>query len=488
MNAEGSMHTGTSEVRTPSPASSSGSSGFVKLPPGGRFIVNEKVIPLPIKMVPTWFETKKKEYFQSRGKEILQIKSSLLDSRPLDASTPEHRSFLIVGMGGVGKSQLAVRFASLYGAEFDALFWLTADSEARLTENYSNIAAELGLVGPSDSMTREHSCETFRTWLGDPVRGAPQSEETKTLVRWLLVFDNAEDPETIKKFWPPGSHGSILVTTRNPRLNNNDRPYTGKLSLSGLETADAALLLRHLADDEKPNDTQTEADAMDIVEWCQGVPLAIEQLGRAIYDDELTISGFKKLFPYKNALYAYLHGEKKDGPNLVTSWALDRLYKSQPDTFVLLSLVSMLDPEGVENRTLEPRQNTLNSSGSLMTQSEFRGYRNRLSKTSLIHVNRDNQEVRVHRLVQDVTIEVAVRYGLAATVFRQAVSRIAHQWPFLNRKYVTGKATLVNRWDECRLAYIHILRLMEVHAELKQLSVAELASFELAELLLEAVQ
>lgn len=53
---------------------------------------------------------------------------------------------------------------------------------------------------------------------------------------------------------------------------------------------------------------------------------------------------------------------------------------------------------------------------------------------------------------------------------------------------MTGSTTRVGRWDECRLTYPHILRLMEVHAELTKLKVKALASLELAELLLEAVQ
>lgn len=159
---------------------------------------------------------------------------------------------------------------SLSKIAFEAVFWLTADWEARLTEDYANIATELSLISVSESVNRALACETFRTWLGDPVRGATQNQEAKNLVKWLLVFGNAEDSNTIRKFWPGGSHGSIVVTTRNPRPSGNDRPFGGKLSLTGLATTSAAQLLRHCADDERPYDEQTTVDATESVGWFQG--------------------------------------------------------------------------------------------------------------------------------------------------------------------------------------------------------------------------
>ena len=490
IDVKASMYNPAGPPRSVSPSLSSASSGFVKIPPGGRFVVSEKIVPLPIKMVPTWFDNKNRDYFQPRDQEMSQIRSALLGPHSLTIPTSDHNSFLIVGLGGVGKTELACRFASesLSKIAFEAVFWLTADSEARLTEDYANIATELGLISVSDSVNRAIACETFRTWLGDPVRGAPQNQEARSLVKWLLVLDNAEDSNTIKKFWPDGSHGSIVVTTRNPRLSGNDRPFGGKLSLTGLAKASAAQLLRHCADDEQPDDEQTAIDATQIVEWFQGFPLAIEQLGQAICEDELTISGFKRLYPTKSALYAHLHQDRGNNPNLVTSWALDNLHKAHKDAFSLLVLISMLDSEGIEDRILKPRQDTLNSAEFPMTQTDHHRHRSHLSKTSLIHVNRQDQVVRAHRIVQDVTIEVSVRYELAARGFAVAIARIAEQWPFLNKNYVTGSATVVDRWVECRLAYPHILRLMEVHSELKRLSVSGLANEELAELLLEAVQ
>ena len=72
--------------------------------------------------------------------------------------------------------------------------------------------------------------------------------------------------------------------------------------------------------------------------------------------------------------------------------------------------------------------------------------------------------------------------------FKTAVSRVADLWPFLNRDYVTGSATKVDRWKACNEAYPHVLHLLEVHMELSAQGVEGLANSEFIELLLEATQ
>ena len=476
----------SSEGRS-SPSNSSSRSSFVKIPPGGRFIINEKLVKLPFKFIPSSLNGRESKYFQPREKELQEIRSTVLPFQR-DSDLLTHRSFLISGLGGAGKTELAFRFFTQYKEHFDAIFFLIADSESRLSEQYSTIACDLGLTETSDKINQELCSETFRTWLGDPVKGAPESQEVKTLIKWLLVFDNAENTEVIQKFWPGGRHGTILLTTRNPLLASPELCVTGKLQLQGFPNADGARFLRLRAQDENPNDLRTEADAKDVVEWVQGLPIAIDQLGRIIYSDRLSISKFREIYPARSDLFGRLYKGYNNDRNLVTAWALNGLYECRRDTFALLSLIAMLDPESIDHRTLKPRPTSLNADGSPMTISQHIAYRKRLADTSLIDVIRDSQDVRINRVVQDVTIDMTVRHGSAASTFNEAVNRIADQWPFLNKNYVTGSATKVDRWAECRQTYPHILRLMEVHAELTALNVNPLASLELAELLLEAVQ
>lgn len=457
------------------------------MPPGGKSMVNEKRVKLPFNFVPPRLHGQKSKYFQPREKELEEIRSTILPSQGRQGHQ-SHRGFLITGLGGTGKTELALQFVTEFEKQFHAVFFLIANSETRLSEQYSTIALDLGLVDSSDTTNQELCAETFRNWLGDPAKGAPETPEARTLVNWLLVFDNAEDPAVIRKFWPGAKSGSVLLTSRNPLLASPELSISGKMQLQGFSTVDGANFLRFRAQDEKPKDLRTEADAEAIVQWVQGLPLAIDQLGRIMRCEHLSVSKFREMYPTKSDLYGRLHKVDEDGESLATVWALNELYERQKDTLALLSLVAMLDPECIEDRTLKPRPTSLNADGSAMTLPQYTAYRERLADTSLIEVDQDTQEVSIPRVVQDVTRDMAVRHGFAASAFNDAVNRVAEQWPFLNRDYKTGSATNVERWEECHRTYRHIRHLMDVHAELTARAVSSLASTELIELLLEAAQ
>ncbi len=243
----------------------------------------------------------------------------------------------------------------------------------------------------SDEINQELCSETFRTRLGDPVKGTAETQETRTFT-WLLVFDNAEDADVIKKSMSGGHEGSILVTTRNPLLASPELSFTAKTQLKGLSSDDAARLPRFKAQDEKSNDPQTEADAKTIVEWVQGLPMTIDQLGRIVYSERLSISRFCKIHPSKSNLCYSLNQSGENDRNLVTAWALTGLYERL--------------------RTLKPRPTSLNSEESSL--SHYIANRNHLADTSLIETNRDIQEVSVHRVVQDVMLYIMVRQGFVA--------------------------------------------------------------------------
>lgn len=88
---------------------------------------------LPFQYIP--FEITGRESFQPREKELDSIRSTLIpqDQTPIDTETPGHRSFLITGPEGIGKTELALRFIEQYRDQFDAVFFLDADSENRLS-------------------------------------------------------------------------------------------------------------------------------------------------------------------------------------------------------------------------------------------------------------------------------------------------------------------------------------------------------------------
>jgi hypothetical protein len=104
------------------------------------------------------------------------------------------------GLGGVGKTQLALEYAHSHADHFDLVWWVPAETRLLATATLAELASRLGLP------TRAEQAEQASAALAELTRRD----------RWLLVFDNAEDPQALDGLWPTAGKGRILVTSRNP--------------------------------------------------------------------------------------------------------------------------------------------------------------------------------------------------------------------------------------------------------------------------------
>ncbi|MER6187665.1 FxSxx-COOH system tetratricopeptide repeat protein [Streptomyces sp. NPDC001652] len=155
------------------------------------------------------------------------------------------------GRGGVGKTQLAVEYAYRFAGEYELAWWIAAEDPALIPDQLAALAARTG-AAPTGTLPAA-AVELLLGELGERSR-------------WLLVFDNAEDPDALAPFLP-GGPGHVLITSRNPHWNS----YAVPLDVDTLSRTESVALLR------AQGGVLSDADADDIAAILDDLPLALAQ-------------------------------------------------------------------------------------------------------------------------------------------------------------------------------------------------------------------
>ena len=144
--------------------------------------------------------------FMGREAELKQMEAILLP----DSHSLTRKELILGGMGGIGKTQLAIAYAKKHYT-YSSIFWLNAISESALRTSLRRLAPQILLGETVEQLDEDQLWVQISLWLS-------KLENS----RWLLIFDNYDDPNQyqIEQYYPFVAHGSIIVTTRQPdRVN-----------------------------------------------------------------------------------------------------------------------------------------------------------------------------------------------------------------------------------------------------------------------------
>ena len=145
--------------------------------------------------------------FMGREPELQYMETVLQPPSQSNSSGTIRKVFILGGVGGIGKTQLAITYAKRHCGIYPSIFWLNASTEATLDQSFRDLALRL------------FSPEKVGTFQSDVIRASVLNwlcESNNS--RWLLIFDNHDDPTqyNITKYFPSVAHGSIIITTRTP--------------------------------------------------------------------------------------------------------------------------------------------------------------------------------------------------------------------------------------------------------------------------------
>ncbi|KAI9376511.1 hypothetical protein BJX61DRAFT_538748 [Aspergillus egyptiacus] len=306
----------------------------------------------------------------------------------------------LYGLGGVGKSQIAIEFAHQLWIETQtSVFWVSANSLDRFREGYHAIFDRYispGSDGDEDKLAR------VKDWL------------EKEHDDWMLIIDNADETslfETSKQqkgidednsiieFLPTTPNGVVLITTRNRAAGVK---FTQGLTSSLIEvkpmTGEES---KHLIKNSLTDHILEESEMHALSDLLGYLPLAIVQAAAFIEENSMSVSEYMELYDDSDETRMDLLcepfetlGRDTGVPNAVATTmilSLDRIKDRDSKAFEILSLIAFLDRNNVPKSLIQHRiKRPLDLTKALGTLKAF----------SLIAATDGKGNFSVHRLVQ----------------------------------------------------------------------------------------
>ncbi|KAJ5536023.1 hypothetical protein N7513_009209 [Penicillium frequentans] len=408
-------------------------------------------------------------------------RDTLLDEIHRKISAPSSRVAL-VGIGGVGKSQLSIEYSYRVRSQTPStwVLWIHASNAARFEQSFRDIAEQAKLFGRKDPIV--NIFQLVESWLQDAKR------------KWLLILDNVDDdgflrqPATgqqgleasqsnlstkpLLEYLPRSSNGSILITSRNREVALKMIDHQDVIQVHPMARPEALELLQR-----KAGLAAVTPDSSKLVEELDFMPLAIIQAASYIthraprcsvsqYLELLQKSDREviKLLDYE-AGHHYRDWEAKN--SILVTWQISFNYirRTRPSAADLLSLMSFFDRHGVSQDLLRVQQetntenssseeNTLEYSDDTNTDSpsksnidqDFEVDISTLRDFSFISVNKDSTVFTMHRLVQ-LTVRVWLKTAQRLERWKEQFIMILWQ------RFPTGE---FENWARCQSLFPHV--------------------------------
>jgi tetratricopeptide (TPR) repeat protein len=301
-----------------------------------------------------------------------QPQLDLLDRALAENSTAITQT--LSGLGGIGKSTLALHYAHSRLHHYRLVWWITADTAEQISTGFAALATRLN-GGSAQGRTTAEAAEWAINWL----QGHPG---------WLIVMDNAESPAEIRRVAGQLRHaGRLLITTRY----GEGWPAT-PVELPLLDDrSSVALLVGWTGRTAEDHQAETQA----LVSELGNFPLALEQAGAYIAQRRITVAEYlAELRRHPEAIMdkSPEGGDHQRTVGRIWSLTLDSIASRDPLAADILHVLAWFAPDAIPRDVLAP----LGEDAPLAVTDALA----LLSAYSMVVLEPDT--VSVHRLVQAV--------------------------------------------------------------------------------------
>lgn len=389
---------------------------------------------------PYWSVPYQRNAFFTGREALLDMLHQLLHTDHAVALT---QSYALHGLGGIGKTQIALEYAYRYALNYSAVFWIEAETIESIQASMGRIAAYLRLPERGDT-DQQRIMAAVQHWLS-------------TNGTWLLIWDNVEDPELLQRFLPPARQGAILITTRRPALGtlaqSIELPTMTPEEGSVFVLRRAKFLQENSSGAQRSYVSAREEEAQELVRVMGGLPLALDQAGAYIEETGCSIADYLHHYTHQRAQLLGRRGTSgRDHPHAVTttfSLAYAHIKQHNPLAADLLSLCAFLYAEGIPEELFVADPS---SAGPALAANRYRLDQviATLRTFSLVQRRPETRTLSLHRLVQAVLQEEMNKHERAA--WQQ---RVIH---LLNVAFPkVSSHTGTELWEPCERLLPHVM-------------------------------
>lgn len=315
--------------------------------------------------------------FTGRMEVLDQLSAQLADS-----GTTAVLPAALLGMGGIGKTQIAVEYVYRHLPDYEVVWWIQAATTAQVRTALTELANQLRLPGSSEAPAAvSEVLEALR--LGKPHR------------RWLLVFDAAESPDTVRHLFPTNGPGKILVTSRNADWVS----VAGPLEVAVFHRDESVELLKRRGPAMADDDADRLADKLG------DLPLAVDQAAAWRAETGMPVQEYLRLFDEKVAEILDTHAPIGYEVPVAAAWnvSFDELATRNVAAHQLLQVCAFFSAEpiprglftGVRGVSISPELDLLLRDSMQLS----RAVRD-IKRYGLAKIDHGKNTLQLHRLVQ----------------------------------------------------------------------------------------